>query len=98
MDGAGGRVAILIHSEFTETALAEREAAIREELLVQLETGEWKTTFRGRDILARFADRHANTSYEAFRDSVLARMKDGGYRPVGMAAVLEAIIADPFPL
>jgi hypothetical protein len=31
------------------------------------------------------------------RDLVLARMKDDGFEPPGMATVLEAIVADRFP-
>jgi len=70
---------------------------IRAELAAHLETDEWRKAFRGRDILSRFADRHAKMGYEPFRDSVLARMKDAARRPEGMAAVLEEILADPFP-
>ena len=35
--------------------------------------------------------------YETFRDLILARMKAAGYRPPGMAQVLDQIVADRFP-
>lgn len=97
VQGAQQRVASLVGECFTEKRLAERERAIRGELEGHLQAGEWRTTFRGRDILTKFADRHAKTGYEPFRDLVLARMKDAGHRPAGMAAVLNDILADPFP-
>jgi hypothetical protein len=95
--GAEGRVAALVSVEFTEEALAERERLIRETLDAELASGEWRQSFRGRDVLKRFASRHTTVNYEAFRDSVLARMKDAGHRPLGMERVLTAILADPFP-
>ncbi|MFL5953844.1 MAG: AAA family ATPase [Gaiellaceae bacterium] len=97
VQGAGERVARLVAGELSEGALAKREREIRADFAIHLETEAWRKSFRGRDVLARFANHHTNVSYEAFRDSVLARMKDAGHRPAGMAAVLEEILGDPFP-
>jgi hypothetical protein len=47
-----------------------------------LETDEWLKTFRGRDVLRGFVSEHVpGVSYEAFRDLVLARMKEAGLPP-----------------
>ena len=53
---------------------------------------------RGQHAGGVFAHRHAGVSYEVLRDSVLARMKDAGHRPAGMAKVLDAILEDEFYL
>jgi hypothetical protein len=95
--GSADRVTGLLSTGLSASALREQEQAIRDELAGHLESDEWRSTFRGRDILAQFAQRHAGVNYEAFRDSVLARMKDAGHRLAGMARILNAILSDPFP-
>jgi hypothetical protein len=58
-----------------------------------LADGKWRVEFRGRDILRLFAGRHLKgLPYEAFRDAILARMSDAGFRPAGMAATIEKIM------
>lgn len=74
--------------------LARREDEIREELTNDLATGAWTKTFRGRDILKRFTGKHApGLPYEAFRNMVLSKMKDDGFRPSGMELIIDRILS-----
>ncbi len=75
--------------------LETKEAELRLKYNESLADGTWVAKFRGRDILKRFANKHAGTvSYEVFRNLILAQMKDHGYRPEGMSIVIDHILAD----
>lgn len=92
------RVQSLATTELSTSSLETREQDLRKMYRQYLVTDEWTKTFRGRDILRAFVAQHVpGVKYEAFRDLVLARMKDAGYQPSGMASVLNDIAADPFP-
>lgn len=63
----------------------------------QLQSGDWISQFRGRDILGRFVGRYAKRlPYENFRDFIIARMRDAGHEPPGMKRILEKIMNDPW--
>ncbi len=96
--GAVGRATDLSTAELSRETLQAAETSIRGELSDQLASGEWRKTFRGRDILSRFSDRHVGgLGYEPFRDLILARMRDDNFQPAGMSAVLAKIMSDQFP-
>jgi AAA domain, putative AbiEii toxin, Type IV TA system len=98
VEGAAERVATLASGDLVLDRLTEREAVVREELLGHLESDEWRRTFRGREVLARFAGLYVRgVGYEGFRDLVLARMREAQHRPVGMERVLDEILRDEFP-
>ncbi len=93
------RVNSLGEGELALDALGRFERDRRAERERDLETDAWRDTFRGRDVLRRFVANHVSgTNYEAFRDLVLARMKEQGHQPAGMAEILTAILADEFPM
>jgi hypothetical protein len=76
---------ILAELQGSKTKLAEAD----------LESGRWTSTYRGRDVLRRFCDlAHLGIPYEAFRDLIIARMKDTKYEPPGMRDVIEKILSD----
>jgi hypothetical protein len=58
-----------------------------------LATDAWRISFRGRDVLKEFVKTHAQISYEAFRDLLIARMKDEKFKPTGMKQVIDEIVA-----
>jgi hypothetical protein len=71
---------------------------LEESFVADLDSDEWIKKFRGRDVLRDFVSHHVSgVSYGTVRDLVLARMKDDGFEPPGMATVIEAIVADRFP-
>ncbi len=83
-----------IHKKkLTKKALMDVETKAREKYVKSLADGTWTNTFRGRDVLRRFTGKHASqVSYEVFRNLVLSRMKDDGYRPSGMETVIKQIL------
>lgn len=79
----------------TKNALESKESELRLRYDESLADGTWIAKCRGRDILKRFAGKHATSiSYEVFRNLLLSQMKDHGHRPEGMAVVVERILAD----
>lgn len=95
---SAARVAEVAADELSPERLREEEADVRASLEAELLNGEWRTSYRGRDVLRLFVGRHVGgVNYESFRDLVIARMREAGHQPAGMAVVLDAILADPFP-
>lgn len=87
------RIAALVSSELSAETLATLELAHREQLETALGTDKWMTEYRGRDILKRFVGAlGTHLNYVTFRDLVIARMRDDGYRPPGMKSVVDQIL------
>ncbi len=77
----------------SKNALIEQAEKINAKYVEGLANGTWTSIFRGRDVLKRFAGKHApSISYEVFRNLVLSKMKDDGYRPEGMESVVKKIL------
>jgi hypothetical protein len=75
-------------------SLADTEAKLKTKYLESLANGTWTSTFRGREVLKRFVAKHASTvSYEVFRNLLLSKMKEDGFRPAGMQNVVNRILA-----
>jgi predicted ATPase len=87
------RLAAEVTATFSPAALAREERTIRATLSAEVKSGAWRKTFRGRDILRLFAGKYVRgMGYDYFRDLVIAKMRDDGYKPAGMAAVVTAIL------
>ena len=98
IEGSLGRIDQLREGSMSLESLRVYEADVKACLEADLASGEWRSTFRGRDVLKRFVQRHVHgANYESFRDLVLARMREAAFRPTGMDAVLGSILADRFP-
>lgn len=81
-------------ADLNQNSLSLMRAEIQNELHKSLSSEQWRSEFRGRDILKRFSGKYLNgLPYEAFRDSIIARMGDDGYQPPGMKAVIDQISA-----
>jgi AAA domain, putative AbiEii toxin, Type IV TA system len=94
---AVGRSATRLAAEAAATlapaVLAREERTVRATLAAEVNSGDWRRTFRGRDVLKRFAGRYVpGMGYEYFRDLVIAKMRDDGHKPAGMAAVVTAVL------
>lgn len=63
----------------------------RSELEMAIENDEWKREFRGRNILANFANRYGGMRYETMRDMIINTMAEKDVRPPGMLRILERI-------
>jgi predicted ATPase len=87
----------VVSNEVTPAFLITEERRLTSEAIDDIRTGRWQKTFRGRDVLRRFVGQHGTgIRYEAFRDLIVARMRDAGFRPAGMAAVVQSILSDPW--
>jgi hypothetical protein len=89
------RIEQTLSAELTEAKLSTVEANLIAAANEALRSGGWRESFRGRDVLKRFVNIHGGgLRYEAFRDLILARMRDAGHRPSGMQTIVEAILSD----
>lgn len=87
------RLNSICSSELSEPALRQREEAERAKYIESIADGTWISKIRGRDVLKRFAGKHApSVSYEVFRNLILSQMKDQGYRPNGMEVIIKKIL------
>jgi energy-coupling factor transporter ATP-binding protein EcfA2 len=88
------RINDVYSKSFTKDALKTKESDIRSKYVESLADGTWIAKCRGRDILKRFAGKHAaSVSYEVFRNLLLSHMKDQGHQPRGMSVVVKQILA-----
>lgn len=80
--------------ELSLDVLREKEIHLKATYQSNLADGSWIKTFRGREVLKRFAGKHVTSiPYESFRNLVLSRMQDDNYRPDGMRAVIDRIFS-----
>ena len=78
---------------FRQLSILENE--LNTEAVGQLNDGRWRSSFRGREVLRKFAGKYASQlPYEAFRDLIIARMRDAEYEPPGMKAIVHKILDD----
>lgn len=71
--------------------LEREEVKVREKFSRDLTTGDWKYSFRGRDVLKHFCKIHIREGYETFRTLVISKMVEGRHQPVGMSQVIDQI-------
>lgn len=87
------RVQAVYKNDLTEEALGAIEKAAKEKYLESIADGTWISKVRGRDILKKFAGKHASSvTYDVFRNLIISNMKDAGYKPAGMKAVIDKIL------
>jgi hypothetical protein len=77
---------------FSLERLKEKEVVLRREYEQALAADSWRRRFRGREVLRRFAGKIGKTTYEVLRDLIIANMRDAGYQPEGMRAVINEIL------
>lgn len=85
----------LIDEELSLENLRSKESKVRQKLHDDLDSGEWISNFRGRDILKTFVRNEIKglVKYEVFRDLIISNMRDRNIQPEGMKATLDKIQA-----
>jgi energy-coupling factor transporter ATP-binding protein EcfA2 len=79
--------------DLEDTVLLAHESSVKTELRQAIEDETWKSRFRGRDILKRFAnDVRIGIPFERFRNLIVNRMRQDGYQPPGMTTVINSIL------
>ena len=87
------RMSRLVKTDLSSEQLESIATERREALITALgDSMEWKSVFRGRDILSSFTSRYGKgLSYRAMRDMIVNAMSERGHRPPGMLRILAAI-------
>jgi hypothetical protein len=80
------RIGEVSMAELSLRALEKEE--MRNRLSQDLKSGDWRKTFKGREVLRQFVHQHVSRhirriGYEEFRDLIIGRMRDGGFEPPG---------------
>jgi hypothetical protein len=92
---SSARLSEAIQNKLSKSLLIEEEARLRQKYDTSLADGSWRHVVPGRNILKRYAGRHAHSvSYEVFRNLLISKMRDQNFRPVGMNAVVSHILSD----
>lgn len=95
LESSLARLVALHEGALSLAALEEIADQRRREYEADLDNGNWRRTFRGRSILKRVAERHGGgSSYVVLRNLILARMRDMGFEPAGMKAVLDKVLGE----
>lgn len=90
-----GRINAVFASELSETGLIAKELEFRNEIEQTFADGAWLKKLPGREILKQFVVfEKVPVAYEVFRNLIVSRMVESGYKPEGMRVVLEKIRAD----
>ena len=90
---SASRMARLAKTELSQGQLESIARKRREDLRMALDDSmEWKSVFRGRDILSIFTSRYVKgLNYRAIRDMIVNAMSEKRHRPSGMLRILAAI-------
>lgn len=79
--------------ELTDENLCAKENELKRHYEAALASDDWKRCFRGRQILRLFSGRFLRSlKYEFFRDSIIDKMRNDRFQPLGMKEVLDKII------
>ena len=88
------RIGNVVTSNLSESVLSTKESNLKTQYERNVADGSWTKTFRGRDVLRRFAGRRAgDVSYEVFRNLILSRMQDDNFQPEGMREIVDKILS-----
>ncbi|HYE18245.1 MAG TPA: AAA family ATPase [Tepidisphaeraceae bacterium] len=80
-------------ADLSATELSRMATNLESSYSEALSCNGWKKRFRGRDVLKRFVGDHlTGIAYEPFRELIITRMKDAGFKPEGMRQVVEAVL------
>jgi len=85
----------VVKNELSEKSIKSMVGEVSSTFEAALKDDRWMEDFRGRNILKRFVGKNSNVlncSYEIFRNLIINRMRDDGYRPPGMTVVLNKIM------
>jgi hypothetical protein len=87
------KIASLAKEKFDAAKLEVLEKTYNSEFENALGADTWRKRFRGRDVLSRFCGRINKTSYEVFRNLVVANMRDSLFQPPGMKSVIDKVLS-----
>ena len=87
------RMTEVVGTDLSLKKLKAQEKHFRTTFEKDLESENWRRTFRGRDVLANLVQKHGSgINYETLRNLIVARMRDSSHRPKGMQTVISQIL------
>lgn len=85
----------LSSSDLSEQNLIKQEQEYRNEIEESFADGTWLIKLPGREILSQFvAAENVPMAYEVFRNLIVNKMTENGYKPEGMKKIIEKIRDD----
>jgi predicted ATPase len=89
------RINTALAERIDDVSLERQELLFRREIEQSFTDGSWSTKLPGRDILRRFVSQdQLPVGYEVFRNLLLSKMIERGYKPAGMKTIIDRIVAD----
>jgi hypothetical protein len=89
------RINAALSNKIDKESLEQQEQFFRNEIEESFRDGSWSKKLPGRDILRRFVHaENLSVGYEVYRNLVTSKMAEDGYKPQGMKAIIDRIVAD----
>jgi len=89
------RINSVVAESLSEKALLGSEQELRTQIEQSFVDGSWKSKLPGRDILKQFVEtQKLPVGYEVMRNLIIGRMVEQGFKPAGMKAIIDKIVAD----
>lgn len=76
----------------SQQELFKKEKIISNKYKNSLKDDSWKKVFNGRNILQLFTGQINGIRYDRFRNLIIAKMKNDGYKPEGMKMIVDQIL------
>jgi predicted ATPase len=89
---SSSRLDDVIDKKLSKANLVNLEQTLRDELNQSFADGSWTKTLPGREILKQFVTiERVSVGYESFRNLIVSKMAETGYKPQGMASIFSKI-------
>jgi hypothetical protein len=89
------RMNTALADKIDQASLEQQEKTFRAEFELSFSDGSWAKNLPGRDILRRFVHiEQIPVNYEVFRNLIVSKMAERGFKPVGMKQIVDRIVAD----
>ncbi len=72
-------------------SIANTRSRVESEVLKELDSGKWRQSFKGRDILKLVA-KDIQIQYPHLRSLIISRMRERDFKPIGMKRILDACL------
>jgi hypothetical protein len=84
-----------VAAQLSEASLISTEQALLVEIEENFSDGTWIRKLPGRDILKQYVGSQVpKVGYKVLRNLIVGRMVEIGFKPLGMKAVIDKIVAD----
>jgi hypothetical protein len=86
------KIQCLVTGSLDQASLQARVQTLEEQFRSDLANGNWRNTYRGRDVLRQFVTLASlSVNYDVFKWAIVTSMKHSRHQPTGMRALLDRI-------